>query len=77
MPNIGDEIRGEELGKESSSAKQLIYVWVKCPHCLEERWTQKKSELNPANNRTRLCLLCVRNNARTFSIHTHEVIKEG
>jgi formylmethanofuran dehydrogenase subunit E len=74
MPNIGDEIRGKEIGKEGHNAERVLYVWVKCPHCLEERWAQKKS---PLNNKSRLCLPCNKNNASTFNLHPIKPAKEG
>jgi len=77
MPNIGDEIRGKEIGKVADSAKRQLHVWVRCPYCLKERWAQKKSSWNRMSNRTRLCILCARNNAKTFRINPRKAAEEG
>jgi len=75
MPNIGDEIRGKDLDKITYKAKRL-YVWVKCPYCLEERWAQKKSSWDSGNNKTRLCPSCNTNRARTFRLNPEKAAKE-
>jgi len=77
MPNIGDEIRGKELGKVGRNAERLIHVWVKCPYCSAERWVQKKSAINPVNNKSRLCPLCAKNKAKTFRLNPEKAAKEG
>ena len=78
MPNIGDEIRGKEIGKTGSRNIELqMHVWLRCPHCLDERWAQKKSAINPVNNKSRLCPLCTKNNAKKFRINPAKAAKEG
>lgn len=78
MPNIGDELRGKEIGKTSNRAiEKQIHVWVQCPNCLEERWVAKKSSLNPVNNRSRLCPSCAVENAKKFRINPEKAAKEG
>jgi len=76
MPNIGDEIRGKEIGKSSVAARSL-FVWVHCPDCDEERWTQKKSAQNPVNNITRYCPQCAIHRASHFRINPEKAAKEG
>lgn len=34
---LGEIIRGEEIGRLPDRAK---FIWVRCPDCYEERWTQ-------------------------------------
>jgi hypothetical protein len=78
MPTIGDEIRGKEIGKVGSRNKEMqVHVWVRCPHCLNERWVQKKSAINPVNNKSRLCPSCAKNNAKQFCINPEKAAKEG
>lgn len=63
MPNIGDEIRASEIGKEG----QRIFVWVQCPKCYEERWAIKKSSpYQRSGNSKRLCRPCTTKNASKF-----------
>ena len=76
MPTIGDEIRGKDIGKSSAAARS-IFVWVHCPDCKEERWTQKKSSFNPVNNITRCCSQCAINRAKHFYINPEKAAKEG
>jgi ribosomal protein S27E len=66
MPTVGDEIRGEDIGRIGGSARSK-FVWVHCPSCNEERWTQKKSSLNPVNNTIRRCAKCAIKYAKQFS----------
>ena len=77
LPNIGDEIRGKDIGKVGYNAERLKHVWVKCPNCLEERWAQKKSTLIAVGNRIRLCAPCVKNTAKTFRINPSKEAEEG
>ena len=78
MPNIGDEIRGKELGKIGSrNVEMQMFVWVWCPDCKEERWTQKKSVFNPVNNTMRCCSQCAINRAKRFHINPEKAAKEG
>ena len=77
MPNIGDEIRGKDIGKINCKAERFLYVWVKCPQCLEERWAQKKSSWDSGNNKTRVCLSCNINRAKTFRLNPETAAKEG
>jgi len=73
MPTIGDEIRGKEIGKSSVAARSL-FVWVHCPDCKEERWTQKKSS---GNNATRYCSQCTIDRAKHFTLNPEKAAKEG
>ena len=78
MPNIGDETRGKEIGKVGSrNVEMQKHVWVRCPICSNERWAQKKSTINPVNNRSRLCPPCTLLNAKTFRLNTEKAAKEG
>ena len=78
MPNIGDEIRGKEIGKMGSrNIEMQMHVWVRCPDCDEERWTQKKSAQNPVNNITRYCPQCAIHRASHFRINPEKAAKEG
>ena len=62
MPEIGDEVRAEEIGKVGRAK----HVWVFCPSCKEERWTMRQSN---ASNTFRLCKPCnIRINAKRFHI---------
>ena len=75
MPNIGDEIRGKEIGKIGSrNIEMQMHVWVRCPDCDEERWTQKKSAVN---NITRYCPKCTINRASHFRINPEKAAKDG
>ncbi len=78
MPTIGEEIKGKEIGYEAAhpSAK-ILFVWVQCPGCLEERWARKKSALNPVNNTKRLCSPCAVKQAKTFRLNTEKAAVEG
>ena len=63
MPEIGEEIRAEDIGKAGGGKK---YVWVFCPVCEEERWVVKKPTLG---NTSKLCRDCnIHINATRFSI---------
>ena len=78
MPNIGDEIRGKELGKKGSrNVEMQIFVWVWCPDCKEERWAYRKSALNPVTNTTRCCSQCAINRARHFRLNPEKAAKGG
>ncbi|MAH46712.1 hypothetical protein CMI37_12855 [Candidatus Pacearchaeota archaeon] len=76
MPTIGDEIHGKDIGRSGSSARG-IFVWVHCPVCTEERWTQKKSSYNPVNNATRRCSKCAIKLAKQFRINPEKAALEG
>jgi len=39
MPNLGDVVSGNEIGKESNRHK---FVWVECPQCHDKRWKERK-----------------------------------
>ena len=65
MPAIGDEIRGEKIGR-SGTAARAIFVWAICPDCTSERWTQRKPVSNPVNNSSRRCSKCAIKQAKQF-----------
>ena len=73
MPTIVDEIRGKDIDK-SGAAGRSIFVWVHCPDCKEERWTQKKSS---GNNATRYCSQCAIDRAKHFTLNPEKAAKEG
>ena len=78
MPNIGDEIRGKEIGKIGKrNVEMQKFVWVRCPDCKEERWTQKKPVFNPVNNTSRRCYRCAINHAKQFRLNPEKAAKEG
>lgn len=54
MPNIGDLISANDLGKKIKKQKR-IYVWLDCPDCGKERWVRKNYEDNPTSGRCRAC----------------------
>ena len=65
MPNIGDEIRGKEIGKIGKRTVEMQkFVWVGCPDCKEERWTQKKPVFSI-------------NHAKQFRLNPEKAAKEG
>ena len=76
MPTIGDTIRGNEIGKTDNAAR-VMFVWVRCPNCNEERWTQRKPAGNPVNNTSRRCSKCAIKYAKQFSLNTEKAAQEG
>ena len=48
MPEIGDIARANEIGKNG----KVIFVWVSCPRCKEERWVTR---VRMQSNTNRLC----------------------
>lgn len=63
MPEIGEEIRAEAIGKPGGGKK---YLWVVCPVCREERWANKSSTLS---SKSRLCKNCaIRSASKRFHL---------
>lgn len=52
MPQVGDCIRGDKIGKRAND----YYAWIKCPVCHKERWVLGWKLALP--NFTGLCQLC-------------------
>jgi len=78
MPTIGDEIKGIEIGYDASHpSARILFVWVQCPKCEEERWARKRSSINPVNNVTRLCSPCAVKQAKSFRLNTERAAIEG
>ena len=73
MPTTGEEARGKDIGRFGASERSL-FVWVHCPMCQEERWTQKKSS---GNNATRYCSQCAIDRAKHFTLNPENAAKEG
>ena len=64
MPEIGEEVKAEVIGKSGGKGKK--FVWVYCPSCDEERWVHKQSNLS---NLSRLCKPCnIKQNAKAFHL---------
>ena len=63
MPELGEEINAEDIGKPGGKKK---YLWVVCPVCREERWAYKASTLG---NKSRLCKKCnIRSAGKRFHL---------
>ena len=78
MPTIGEQIKGNEIGYEAShSSAKILFVWVRCPMCTEERWARKRSSINPVNNVTRLCSPCAVKHAKNFRLNSERAAIEG
>ena len=59
MPQVGDIKTVKELGKpwKGPTTQYQKYIWVKCPHCQQERWKAKKPY---ETSITGLCVHCSR-----------------
>lgn len=78
MPTIGEEIKGKEIGYETTHpAAKILFVWVQCPMCEDERWARKKPVSNPVNNKRRLCAPCAVKQAKTFRLNAERAAIEG
>ena len=55
MPEIGDIARANEIGKNG----KVIFVWVSCPRCKEERWVTRVRMQSNTNRLCRPCSICV------------------
>ena len=56
MPELGEEARAEDIGRNGGGRK---FSWVVCPRCNEERWVHKKTGISGGNaNKSRLCKEC-------------------
>ena len=51
MPELGEKIRGDAIGRVPTN----YYVWVECPVCEAGRWTSPKGPYQQAKNKRRLC----------------------
>ena len=51
MPNIGDKVKGREIGRPVGS---LSYEWLACPDCGKERWITLRKGI-PVSIRCRSC----------------------
>jgi len=58
MPNLGDRIKGREIGREKNNARGW-FVWWECPKCKRQSW---KSEYWLARSSTGLCIHCIPHN---------------
>jgi len=54
MPEIGDRIRGDKIGKSGAGAGHY-WVFVECPVCKCQRWVAPKGSYEPGKNRVRHC----------------------
>ena len=55
MPEIGEEARAIDIGKNGGTRK---FVWVFCKRCKVERWVHKKGASTTVSNTNRLCRDC-------------------
>jgi len=51
MPELGDVARAYEIGKNG----KVIFVWVSCPRCKEERWVTRVRMQSTTNRMCRQC----------------------
>ncbi len=54
MPNIGDIISANNIGRKVTRQKRL-FAWSACPDCGKERWVRKYYEGKPSSGR---CIAC-------------------
>ena len=52
MPELGEKIRGDAIGRVPTN----YYVWVGCPVCEVGRWASPKGPYQQALNKLRLCV---------------------
>lgn len=54
MPEIGEIVKGTDIGRKAGSNKYLKYIWQNCSGCGKERWVRLRKGIP----RYQYCLKC-------------------
>lgn len=68
MPNIGDIISADNIGRKITKQKRL-FIWLACPDCGKERWVRKYYEGKPTSGR---CIACGNKHSRDTKVRRME-----
>ena len=64
IPEVGVVVRGEDIGREGSTARRK-FVWARCPRCESERWVRHDgTALQTALSYCKKCVAAVQNGFR-------------